>query len=151
MMAESPDAVRQHVAELRIALEARAAGYWWVVGDRLEQLAFSASSALPADVSNGFAQATQSIALTQADLGVVRAALTGAVAVSRASELPADSGSGYWLRAFGASRSVAVPLHDLQGRVRAVFSVALADSPLDDETVAARIATTTRGWGLPFP
>jgi hypothetical protein len=46
-------------------------------------------------------------------------------AISRAEELPPDSGSGRWLRAFGASRSVAVPIIDAKGSVRGVISVAL--------------------------
>jgi hypothetical protein len=58
-------------------------------------------------------------------------------------ELPADSGSGRWLRAFGAGRSVAVPIRDERGAVAGVFSVALlANDPIDDPAVIDRISTT---------
>jgi hypothetical protein len=141
------EGARQHLAELRLDLEARAAGYWWHAGDWLEQVTFVASPALPAEVAAGFAEATRSVPLSRTELGIVRAAIGGEPVVSRASELPADDGSGYWLRAFGATRSVAVPLHDVKGDVRAVVSVALADCPYDDDTVAVRILAAARGWG----
>jgi hypothetical protein len=101
------------------------------------------------EVSRGFAEATLSVPLERTNLGIVRAALEGQPAVSRVDELPGDSGSGYWLRAFGARRSVAVPVRDAKGTVRAVVSVALADTPLDDEAVAARIAELAQPWTLP--
>ena len=65
---------------------------------------------------------------------------------SRTAELPAEAGSGFWLRAFGASRSVAVPLLDARGGVHAVVSVALDESPLDDEAVADRIRSASPEW-----
>jgi hypothetical protein len=131
---------RQHVASLRLDLGARAAGYWWLAGDWLEQVAFE-------DVAHRFAEATRSVPITAGtEFGIVRAALTNSPAISRVSELPDDAGSGYWLRAFGAIRSVAVPLHDAKGAVRAVASVALADSDLDDQTVAERIHAAIREW-----
>ena len=45
-----------------------------------------------------FAAATATVPLSQTSLGIVAAALTGQPAISRAHELPADSGSGRWLR-----------------------------------------------------
>jgi len=77
---------------------------------------------------------------SQTSLGIVAAALTGQPAVSRVEELPADSGSGRWLRAFGASRSVAIPIRGEGGKIQGVFSVALAaESMLGDQIVAERI------------
>src|SRR5262245_14210239 len=140
------EGARQHLAELRIDLEARAAGYWWHAGDWLEQVAFVASPALGADLAAKFAEATRSVALSRTDLGIVRAALSGEPAVSRIAELPEEDGSGYWLRAFGAERSVAVPLHDNKGDVRAIVSVALPVGALDDEAAIARIVGAARGW-----
>lgn len=141
--------MRDRLAALRVDLEARAAGYWWLAGDWLEQVGFAPSPTLDEEVSRGFADATLSVPLERTDLGIVRAALEGQPAVSRVGELPGDAGSGYWLRAFGASRSVAVPIRDARGTIRAVVSVALADSPLDDETVAARIAEQAQPWVVP--
>lgn len=143
---QADDVVRIRMSELRLDLGARAVGYWWLAGRWLEQVAFVASPALPPDVARGFAEATRSVSLAQEDLGIVKAALSNAVTVSRAEELAGDTGSGYWLRAFGASRSVAVPLHDLKGAVRAVLAVALADGSLDDAAVAKRTAATAREW-----
>jgi hypothetical protein len=138
---------RQHVASLRLDLEARAAGYWWLAGDWLEQIAFAPSPTLDEDVAHRFAEATRSVPISAGtEFGIVRAALTNSPAISRVSELPDDAGSGYWLRAFGAIRSVAVPLHDAKGAVRAVASVALAESDLDDQTVAERIHAAVREW-----
>lgn len=133
----NPDAARDRVAGLRIALGAVAAGLWRVRGDHLEQEAFVPSPEMPAELAIAFAEATRSIARTQEDLGVVRAAHTDSVAVTLAGRVPAEAGSGYWLRAFGAARSVAVPLFAADGRVAAILSVALssADSP-DDRAVA---------------
>lgn len=144
------DEVRQNVATLRLDLEGRAAGYWWLAGDWLEQVAFTASPALPEDVAQRFAEATRSVPTSKTDLGIVRAALTHAPAISRVDKLPADAGSGYWLRAFGATRSVAVPLHDLKGKVRAVVAIAIADTDLEDDAVAERILTAVRKWA-PWP
>ena len=77
-MTNPPDeGARLHLAELRLELEARAAGYWWHAGDWLEQVAFVASRSLAADVVEGFAEATRSVPLSQTELGIVRAALSG--------------------------------------------------------------------------
>src|SRR6185437_2196304 len=86
------------LAALRGRFHARAAGWWRVAGDRLEQVAFSAAADMPGDVAREFAGSTRSVPLARADLGIVKAAVTCEVAVSRADELPADSGSGLWLR-----------------------------------------------------
>jgi hypothetical protein len=137
------------LAALLDALEGRATGYWQVVGDRLDQVVFAGAADLPQDVFRSFAEATRTVALDRIDLGIVAAAVEGTVRVSRASELPPDSGSGYWLRAFGAGRSVAVPVRDVAGNVRAVCSVALAAGPLDDESIAERVAATAGEWKPP--
>lgn len=146
---QTNDRTKRSLAELRFELGARAAGYWWSAGQWLEQIAFAPSPALPADVAQAFAEATRSVALSRTDLGIVRAAVSGSAVVSRASELAddTDSGSGYWLRAFGATRSVAVALYDPSAVVRAVVSVALpADNTLDDDAVVERIRAAVRHW-----
>ena len=125
------------VVALRRALDARAAGWWAVRGDRLEQLAFDPAPDMAPEVAAAFRAATASVPLEPSGLGIVRAALGGETTVSLAADLPPDSGSGLWLRAFGAERSVAVPLLDHRGQVEAVLSVALpASCPLDAPRVA---------------
>ena len=126
------------LAALRSRLSARAAGIWEVSGDRLEQVAFDAALDMPSEVANRFADATRSVDLARLDLGIVKAAATGRVVVSVADDLPADTGSGYWLRAFGATRSVAAPIVGPGGHITLVVSVALGPEP-DAETVAAML------------
>ena len=136
------DDVRTWVAEVCTALGACAAGYWRLdpEGKRLVQVVFVPGAQLDPQVGREFAAATREVSLDQTTLGIVVAAIKGQPAVSRVEDLPADSGSGRWLRAFGACRSLAVPLHDPQGSVRAVVSVALTDrNHTDDETIAQRL------------
>jgi hypothetical protein len=140
------DTPEARVILLRRALQARAAGFWRLgAGDWLEQVAFDAGPEVSDEVARAFAEATRTVPLTQADLGIVRAFLSGEVAVSRVAELPEDSGSGRWLRSFGASRSVAVPIRDSRGTIWAVFSVAMGESPLSEEVIAERVRTAALG------
>ncbi len=138
--------IAERLADLARALSARAAGVWRVEEDRLVQVAFVAGGGLAEEVALAFAEATRSVSRAQADLGIVRAVTHGVVTASRMAELPAEAGSGFWLRAFGASRSVAVPLLDARGSVHAVVSVALGGSPLDDRAVADRIRSGSPEW-----
>lgn len=132
-----PDSIPDRLEGLRAGLGARAAGFWKREGSSLVLAAFAAHPELPAAVASRFVEATHTVALdpSRKDLGIVGAALDGDFRVSRVAELPAERGSGYWLRAFGAERSVAVPLED-----GSVGSVALpADRHEDDGEVAERI------------
>jgi hypothetical protein len=139
----SPDAV---IDSLRRLLHARAAGWWERAFDRLELLAFAAADDMPAEVAEGFAAATRSVPLDRPELGVVRAVLDARPVVSRVEQLPPDAGSGLWLRRFGATRSVAVPVLDGSGRVVRVVSVALlAAAPDDDEVVQTVLAAAETG------
>lgn len=142
------DKIRTQIAEVCAALGARAAGYWQLDQEtaRLIQLGFVPGVGLDPDVGRQFAAATATVPLSQTSLGIVAAALTGQPAVSRVIELPADSGSGHWLRAFGAGRSVAVPLSDTDGSVRAILSVAMpACSHLDDNSIIESIRINEMG------
>lgn len=133
---------RAHVAALCEQLKARAAGYWQLdtLGQRLVQVAFVPGAGLDPQVGHQFAAATLDVALSRKNLGIVAAAMERRPVVSRASDLPEDSGSGRWLRAFGASRSVAVPIRGKNGRVEGVLSVALPpEIALEDQEVARRI------------
>lgn len=122
-------------------LFARAAGVWRVESDRLVQVGFSSAATLDPEVARRFAEATLSVPLDRIELGIVGAVARGEVEVSIADQLPPDAGSGYWLRAFGALRSVAVPLRHPDGTVRAVAAVALASM----EPPAERVADMIRG------
>jgi len=140
--ARNADEIHVQIAELCAALGACAAGYWKLDQEsaRLVQLGFVPGVGLDPEVGRQFAAATATVPLSQTSLGIVAAALTGRPAISRVDELPADSGSGRWLRAFAASRSVAVPIRGAGGKIQGVFSVALtADSTLDTQIVAERI------------
>jgi hypothetical protein len=130
------------VTEICTTLGARAAG-WWRLDDengRLNQVAFVPGAGLDSDVAMAFAAATAAVSLRQKDLGIVIAASTGEPALSRVDELPSDFGSSHWLRAFGATRSIAVPIRDHEGTVMGVISVALpANHPLGDGEVIDRL------------
>jgi hypothetical protein len=134
---ESGDAAQ--LTKLRRRLQAKAAGHWHVCDGVLCLGAFVPSPELSPDVSDGFVRATHSVSLARVELGIVKAAATGVTAVSKVDDLDAESGSGYWLRAFGADRSVAVPLANAQGRVTEVVSVAVEPSDRTDEAVEALI------------
>jgi len=145
------EGVRQNVATLRLDLEARAAGYWWLAGEWLEQVAFTANPAMDPDVAQRFVDATRSVPMSAgSDLGIVGAVLTRGPVFSRASELPDDVGSGFWIRAFDATRSVAVPPLHTSGVVRAVVAVALTTENLDDQAVVDKILEATREWTPPL-
>ena len=129
--------IETRLAALRAQLSGRAAGAWVIDGDRLAQVAFDPAPDMPPEVAEGFASATRTVDLARLDLGIVKAAATGQVVVSFALELPAETGSGYWLRAFGSSRSVAVPILGAEGKVALVVSVALGPEPADEAVAAA--------------
>ncbi len=115
---------------LRRRLDAMAAGYWRLDGDhRLIQVGFVASDALPVDAASLFAATTRIVPLDRTDLGIVAAFLIGRRYVSVVPKLPSQEGSGFWLRMFGASRSVAVPIG------RGVVSVALTGIEPDEDEV----------------
>lgn len=140
------DHVRTSVVRVCEAVGARAAGYWELdlENHRLVQIAFVSGAGLAPDLGREFEAATRTASLNQKDLGIVAAALSGQPAISRVDELPPDSGSGRWLRVFGASRSVAVPARDVHNTVRGVLSVALPrDIRTDDREIAEQLE---RAW-----
>ncbi|RUL87537.1 hypothetical protein [Tautonia sociabilis] len=140
MSEQNGRAAGDHVEALRRILDARAAGLWYVRGDRLELAAFAPAPDMPREVARRFRDSVLEVDLDRADLGVVKAVAERSAAVSVAGRLPVETGSGYWLRAFGAQRSVAVPLFDPAGAIRAVLSAALPTlGPPDDEQVVETI------------
>lgn len=123
-------------------LNARATGFWRVEGEALRLVAFRAAADMPADVRDGFAEATRGVPLDRVELSIARAASEGVPVVSRVVELPPDAGSGHWLRAFVAARSVAVPVHG----GGAVLSIALPlTCDATDAEVADRLRTAAEG------
>lgn len=137
----------ERVEVLRRRIGARAAGHWRLDPDGLTQTAFAPAPELSAEVADGFARASANVSLTQTNLGIVGAALTGTPSISVASALPAEAGSGYWLRAFGADRSLALPLLD-EGRVTSVVSVAVAEAPPDDHALLSELRLLALELGL---
>jgi hypothetical protein len=136
------DRQQTKLADLCINLGARAAGLWRVdqQAAQLVQVDFVPGAGLDPQVAFEFKNATQVVPLGQVTLGIVVAAMTGRPVISRVAELAAESGSGAWLRAFGASRSAAVPLFDEEERVSGAISVALPeDVGIDDATIADQL------------
>jgi hypothetical protein len=144
-MVTPPPEVARSLASLRSSLGARAAGVWRVEVDELIQLAFDATPDMPAEVAARFASATFTVPLDRRELGIVAAVESARRVVSRAEDLPPDSGSGYWLRAFGADRSVAVPIAGPTG-IAGVVSVALAGSEWADDAVEALLRERASEW-----
>lgn len=132
-----------NAGRLRLILEqfhARAAGLWRLDPDQgaLVLMAFAPGTGLDEQVARDFAAATALVPMDRPELGIVKAVLEAAPAVSIASQLNPEMGSGYWLRAFDAERSIAVPLRDTAGTIRGVASVALADPAQETLEVVER-------------
>lgn len=120
------------VAHVHDRAGARATGSWRFADGRLLLEAFMAWPEMRPEVVEGFPLATADVPVTDTGLGIVRAARTKEVTEYRAEDLPAESGSGYWLRAFPADRSIAVPQLDASGDLVRILSVAVAglDEPV---------------------
>jgi hypothetical protein len=144
-----PDGIADGLPLLRSHLGARAAGAWRLEGERLARLSFDAAPDLPAGVAARFAGATVSVPIDRRDLGIVAAVVEGHRVVSIAADLPPGAGSGYWLRAFAADRSVAVPIVGEDGAVVGVVSVALAGMGWADDAVEALLTDEAAGWFIP--
>jgi hypothetical protein len=118
--------------DLGAALGARALGHWQRHDDGLRIDLFLRAADLPELVARRFVDGTRLVPLDRVELSIARAAATGDVVEALAADLPADFGSGYWLREFVAGRSVAVPLPG------GVVSIALPHGcPRDAAEVAA--------------
>lgn len=128
-----------HLRDLRLSCGGRAAGAWRVEGDHLALIEFDPAPDMPEVVARGFRQATLLIPLTKSELGVVGAVSRRKPTLSIAENLPAELGSGYWLRAFHAACSVAVPVLDGNDAVFAVVSVALSSVPSNIEAIVAQV------------
>lgn len=134
-------AVHAELSRLVGELSACAAGIWVVEGDHLVQRAFVPGARLDPATARSFAEATRVVPLSRRDLGIVQALHGGATTVTRVREAAPDRGSGYWLRAFGADRSVAVPIS-----TRVVVSIAMRAEG-DDGAIAARLGRIGEALG----
>lgn len=136
----SQPGLRNELAALLAELDGLAAGFWIVAGDHLIQRAFVGAPSLDPAVAGAFAEATGEVPLDRVDLGIVHALQDNSPAITWARDCPADHGSGHWLRAFGADRSVAVPIEG-----RGVVSIARA-GPGDDQEAARRLREAGLRW-----
>ena len=139
MTAPTDRTAADHVEALRLAIGARAAGLWHVRGDRLLLVSFVPAPDMPDEVARRFRENAREVGLERTELGIVNAVIARSPAVSVAGSLPVETGSGYWLRAFGAERSVAVPILGPDGAILAVLSAALPTlgPPPDDRIIAS--------------
>ena len=90
--------------------DARAIGLWRAGADALVQVAFVPADDLDTAVARRFAAATAVVPLERVDLGIVLAHREGRPVVMTAG---AGAGSPSWLREFGATRSIVVPIGPL--------------------------------------
>lgn len=151
-MNELAPAIESALGQVLAEFQGRAAGAWLVTSEMLQQFAFVAAPDLPRPVAQSFAEATRSVPRAKVDLGIVRAAVTGTITISRVSELPPESGSGHWLRQFGAERSIAVPVGRSEtGPPLLVISIALGPEPPAADPVAARLRDLAAPWVAVVP
>lgn len=137
-----PESITEVLAALIARLDGRAAGFWLREGDTLRQVAFQSAADLPDSVRVGFMDATREVPLSLLELAIVSACLEGKPILSLAETLPPELGSGYWLRAFGAACSLAVPILGTDSGPTGVLSVATRVVPAAPEEVAALLRTT---------
>lgn len=136
------ESIPETLAALIARLDGRAAGVWVGNGDTLRLVAFQPSPDLPDSVRVGFTDATRTVPLSLPELAIVRACLEREPVLSIAESLPPDRGSGYWLRAFGAACSLAVPIVGSDPATTGVLSVAMRAVPTTPDKVAALLRTT---------
>lgn len=126
MKKQSP--IDQAVGFVHNKAGARATGSWRFDAETQCLLleSFQACPEMDKVVAEGFPAATAEVPVTDTGLGIVLAARAMDVTEYRAQDLPPEVGSGYWLRAFEADRSVAVPQIDSHGNLIRILSVAVS-------------------------
>lgn len=130
------------------AVGARASGWWRIDrsdarNPRLVLLAFAGARDLPFETAVAFTEATAEVPLDRPELGIVRAALGDSPAISTAETRETAPGSSHWLEAFGASRSIAVPIRDHPSGSEFVVSVAI---PARSDRPSEELADDVRRW-----
>lgn len=122
-----PEPILQAISFVQMKAEAVATGSWKYDAEsrRLLLEGFQHAADMPKAVAEGFTKATADVPVTDTGLGIVLAARAMAQTEYRAEDLPPDSGSGYWLRQFGADRSIALPQTDSGGKLIRILSVAV--------------------------
>jgi hypothetical protein len=122
-----PQPILQAISFVQMKAEGVATGSWKYDAETRQLLleGFIACDDMPKDVADRFTKATAEVPVTDTGLGIVLAARAMAPTEYKAEDLPPESGSGYWLRQFGADRSVAVPEIDAGGQLVRILSVAV--------------------------
>ncbi len=125
------------LADLNARLDGRAIGLWACEGEILRLVAFLPAADLPDSVRVGFVEATRAVPLSTLELSIVKARQEGEPVLAISETLPPELGSGYWLRAFGAACSLAVPVAGSDPGTTGVLSVATRTIPASPDAVAA--------------
>ncbi|MEI7922094.1 MAG: hypothetical protein WCJ40_09315 [Planctomycetota bacterium] len=131
--------IRRAVQFVHDKANARATGIWMHENDVLHLELFLPSRQIQECIAGGFAEATAKVPVTDTGLGIVLAARARQITEYRAVDLPPESGSGYWLRAFRADRSVAVPFFDKNGDLKRILSVAVVGLEIPTQTYSSII------------
>ena len=119
-------AIHGFLDDLLAATGARATGLWTVNEDELRQIGFRAVNDMADIVKREFADATLNVPLSQQGLGIVKAALFKAPAVASVEDSSGELGaSALWLRRFGATQSLALPIVSQQ-QVVGVLAISTA-------------------------
>lgn len=140
------ESIADVLADLIARLDGRAAGLWVRAGESLRLVAFQPAPDLPDAVRDGFSEATRAVPLSSPDLSIVQAFVGKRPVLAVTETLPPETGSGRWLRAFGASCSLAVPVSGSDPHTTGVLSVAMRAVPSVPDEVAALLCL--RGTGL---
>lgn len=122
--------------EVLEATGARATGLWKVVGSELHQLGFRGCLDMPADVKRDFAAATFRVPLDRIGLGIVKAVVDRAPALSERQSGNQDlQSSPGWLERFACRRSLATPI--LEGdQVLGVLAISTTEAITPGDPVA---------------
>lgn len=108
------------------ATNSRAVGCWRQVDDELQVVGFRGHPTMPANVVEGFAEATRVVNLQQTGLGIVKAAVSQQPTVALlATSGGTLAGSATWLERFESVQSLAVPIIR-DNRVRGVLALSTA-------------------------
>ena len=107
---------------------ARAAGCWRLKDSILHLAGFGWAGDMPAEVSDGFQEATRAVSLSQTGLGIVAAATTGKPAIAqRDPRLTGLPKSASWIEKFEANTSLAIPFREpTKQQMVGVFAISTA-------------------------
>jgi len=118
-----------------VETDARASGCWRLEEGCLRLIGFGWASDMPAEVSQGFQDATRRVPLDQTGLGIVKAALgVRPVVGHRDPGSTGLEGSASWIAKFQANSSLAVPIREpKRGTILGVFAVSTASAIIEGD------------------